>query len=520
MPIRIVEDENNDSPQNDNQTNNSSSGGGGRGGFGGGGMGGILMSLLPILLKNPKLLILVAILGGGYYMFSGGCGGSSNMSQAFSNFNKGATLDPKVFDEAEVFEPLSPEGNTLPERVSLEKYAPKRLNQGQQGSCVGWGSSYAARTILQSIATGKDPNSVAFSPSFLYNQIGLEGCQGSYVQRAMENLTQVGDLPFTQFAYDENSCDKKPTVAERSAAAAFRMKGANRLTKNGDDQTLDLLAMKQNIAQGAPVVIGMMVGGSFMQEMMGTKVWLPTANDYEMSGFGGHCMCVIGYDDYLEGGCFQLMNSWGEEWGEKGLAWVRYKDFIHFAKEAYGVYPMGRADVVQTQNFKVNVGLLSNASKQLINFKAITNNVFETTTPLNKGDKFKIQIQNSAECYTYVFGQETDGSSYILFPYTPKHSPYCGIVGTRVFPKDYSLQADDKGNKDYMAVVITKQPLDYKKLNDAINATKKTTYAEKVNTVLAAELANIKYTVTNTINIDAEGNGKNAAAFILIINKK
>jgi C1A family cysteine protease len=241
----------------------------------------------------------------------------------------------------------------------LEKYAPKRMNQGQQGSCVGWGSSYAARTILQAVATGKDANAVAFSPSFLYNQIGLEGCQGSYIQRAMENLTRVGDLPFTQFAYDENSCNKKPNQTELNAASPFKMKGANRLTKNGDDQTIDLLAMKQNIAQGAPVVIGMMVGGSFMQDMMGAKVWHPTQADYDMSDFGGHCMCIIGYDDYLEGGCFQLMNSWGEEWGEKGLAWVRYKDFSFFAKEAYGVYPMGRADVPTTQNFKVNVGLLS-----------------------------------------------------------------------------------------------------------------------------------------------------------------
>ncbi len=520
MPIRIVEDENNTPEQESNESNQRSSGGNGGSGFGGGGIGGILMSLLLILIKNPKLLVVVAILGGGYYMFSGGCSGNSVMNQAISGLAKGANLDPAEFDKAEVFEPLSPEGNTLPERVSLEKYAPKRLNQGQQGSCVGWGSSYAARTILQSIATGKDPNSVAFSPSFLYNQIGLEGCQGSYVQTAMDKLTNVGDLPFTQFGYDENSCDTKPNSSQISAASQFRMKGANRLTKNGDDQTLDLLAMKQNIAQGAPVVIGMMVGGSFMQDMMGAKVWRPTQDDYDMAGFGGHCMCVIGYDDYLEGGCFQLMNSWGEEWGQKGLAWVRYKDFKHFAKEAYGVYPMGRADVPTTQKFKVNVGLLSNAIKQLIGFKPIDKNVFETTTPLNKGDKFKIQIQNSTACYTYVFGQEVDGSSYILFPYTAKHSPYCGIVGTRVFPKDYSLQADDKGTKDYMAVVITKQPIDYKKLNDAINTSKQATYATKVNEVLAAELAKVNYTVSTTINIDAEENGKNATAFILTINKK
>ena len=38
-------------------------------------------------------------------------------------------------------------------------------------------------------------------------------------------------------------------------------------------------------------------------------------------------MCVIGYDDYFEGGAFQVMNSWGKEWGEDGLFWMRYNDF-------------------------------------------------------------------------------------------------------------------------------------------------------------------------------------------------
>jgi hypothetical protein len=41
---------------------------------------------------------------------------------------------------------------------------------------------------------------------------------------------------------------------------------------------------------------------------------------------------------------------------------------------------------------------------------------FRTTRPISKGDKFKVLVANSIECYVYVFGQETDGSSYVLFP--------------------------------------------------------------------------------------------------------
>ena len=90
----------------------------------------------------------------------------------------------------------------------------------------------------------------------------------------------------------------------------------------------------------APVVIGAMVGGSFMQGMMGQKVWHPTASDRNQVGFGGHAMCVIGYNDRVEGGAFEIMNSWGPEWGQNGLAFIRYGDFKEFVREAYGIDPL------------------------------------------------------------------------------------------------------------------------------------------------------------------------------------
>jgi hypothetical protein len=97
--------------------------------------------LLPLLLKNPKLLIIIVVAGAAFYFLGGqkacNLGGLSNAAESFS---LGGILDEKVYDKAEVFEPLADNvTNPLPERVSLEKYCPDRLNQGQQGSCVAWG---------------------------------------------------------------------------------------------------------------------------------------------------------------------------------------------------------------------------------------------------------------------------------------------------------------------------------------------------------------------------------------------
>lgn len=491
MPIRISKDDSGPSGPD-----NYPGGGGGNGGGGRGPGGNIIAILLSLLFRNPKLGLLVLALAGAWYFFGGNCsnggGGKQNLQGLFS---LGASFDQEKYDAVEVFEPLADnKKNPLPERISLEQFAPPRLNQGQQGSCVGWGSGYAARSILFSSAAQSSGNDIAFSPAFTYNQIHLQNCQGSYIEKAMENMQQVGALPLNQFEYTDEDCSRQPDEAQLNEASQYKIKGAQRLTKSGDDYKVDMLAIKQNLAQGAPVVVGMMIGGSFMHGMMGQQVWFPTRDDYDMNGFGGHCMCVIGYDDYLEGGAFQIMNSWGPEWGKDGIAWVRYKDFDYFTKEAYGLYPMGSGKKFSASEFEMNIALLENESKKYIELSPVGNGIFKTQTPVSKGTKFKIEATNNIECYTYVFGQETDGSSYVLFPYTPKHSPYCGITGTRQFPKDYSLLPDSIGQKDFMAVIVTKKPIDYTALNALINKSRQSTYAEKIHEALQGqEISSIQF---------------------------
>ena len=522
MPIRMVKDD--DDQSSDNNYGPPSDGGGGSGSGGGGRnpLLGFLPLIIGFLFKNPKMLLVVAAIGAIFY-FKGGCSGLLE-KPADEALATGCSMSKEEYDKAEVFASLSddPQKNAIPEMVSLLRFAPERLNQGQQGSCVAWSSAYGARTILESSRTGQNPNDIAFSPSFLYNQISLEGCQGSYVIKAMQLMAQQGALPMKEFGYTDRDCDAKPDAQQKIDAAAYKMRGYNRLSMDGDDYAVDFGAIKQNLAQGAPVVIGMMVGGSFMQTMLGQKVWHPTQEDYQKYGFGGHAMCVIGYDDNLEGGAFQIMNSWGKEWGENGIGWIRYKDFMYFVVEAYGVDPMAKVGAAANAKFACTFGLIDNKTKNYFPLKQKENNVFQITTPIKKLDKFKIEVQNQIECYTYVFGQETDGSSYVLFPYTPKHSAFCGITGTRVFPRDYSLEADNIGNKDFMAVVVTKQPLDYKQLNTTINGIKLPSYQEKINKALEGSLLkNVKYTVVDSkIGFEAETETNNAVVAIIEIDKK
>ena len=139
---------------------------------------------------------------------------------------------------------------------------------------------------------------------------------------------------------------------------------------------------------------------------------------------------------------------------------------------------------------------------------------------MERDTEFKVEITNSIECYTYIFGKETDGSSYVLFPYTKKHSPYCGITGTRLFPKDYSLYPDEQGERDFIAIVVSRQKLDYNLLNDAINAAPGSTYDQKVYEAMEDELVrDIDFRSGNTIRFSTGQSGRNAVAMVMEILK-
>ena len=149
MPIRMVDD-----PRDPDEFRDYDKGGGRRP-SGGGGIFALLPLLFSLFRRPGGLLILVLLIGGYFLLNQGGCG--SLFSEAnLDGFATGGVLDPKEYAKAKVYEGLTEDDirNPLPGFVSLAKYAPPRLNQGKQGSCVAWSSAYGAHTILASASTG------------------------------------------------------------------------------------------------------------------------------------------------------------------------------------------------------------------------------------------------------------------------------------------------------------------------------------------------------------------------------
>src|SRR5690606_40588886 len=113
----------------------------------------------------------------------------------------------------------------------------------------------------------------------------------------MEAMRANGGVALREYPYDDSNCDRMPTSSDVNRGKQNTIHGFSRLTQGDNINKISIRAIKEHLAKDAPVAIGMMVGQSFMQNMMGQELWQPSGMDASQVGMGGHAMCVIGYDD-------------------------------------------------------------------------------------------------------------------------------------------------------------------------------------------------------------------------------
>jgi hypothetical protein len=104
-----------------------------------------------------------------------------------------------------------------------------------------------------------------------------------------------------------------------------------------------------------------------------------------------------------------------------------------------------------------------------------------------------------------------------------KHSPYCGITGYRLFPRQQSMELDTIGTSDQMAIVVSKDALDYNAINAAISRSGSSTFEGKVNeAVQAIQIRSARFNNTSQgqMYFKVAANDNKAVACIVTIDKQ
>lgn len=361
---------------------------------------------------------------------------------------------------------------SLPERFSLKEYCPKPGLQ-QYSDCVGWSTTYAARTILYAIRNNiqnrQTITTETFAPSFTYSQIKSSqteaACkQGSYIEDAVKLIKDLGSIKNVDFEY---SCSPVIENQDVRNASKFRIKNYKRLSGDyNSDRTQMMENIKKSLSEKRPIVIAMEVYDSFQKPSASATKGLWEGKKGKM--VNRHAITVIGYDDSKYGGAFEIINSWGTFWGNEGFMWLKYQDF---ATVTYEAYEMADYETLATNNTKADLAgsfevLLDNGNSmplRLNNTSTETVN-YTATKAYGTGTQFRLSFINNQPAYVYLisYGTNTQKVSNI-FPFDG-YSAYLDYSKNEIMipNEDYWVKMDNNVGTDYLCILFSKEELDIK----------------------------------------------------------
>ncbi|MDR1324750.1 MAG: C1 family peptidase [Treponema sp.] len=382
-------------------------------------------------------------------------------------FPRGAVLDPVLYDSLpQKAVQVSRAYESLPTAASLKQYAPEAGNQGMYGTCTAWSSAYAARTILESIALNRwDRQAITsnvFSPNFVYKNLFIfngqpddpAGQRGAAISWALNFMRDKGPVKMLD---REKQLDFRAIPSSLYAnSRAYPIAGYATLFRSDTQRQEDkILMVKKSLAESKPVVIGMNCPNSFFAAH---DVWRP--RESPAGSYGGHAMCVVGYDDAKYNGAFEVQNSWGDRWGNAGFTWIPYDVFASFVFEAYGLSEnLGNyQSTVQFAGF-ADIEVRGGAGMSV----SYRSGYYETLSPYLSGTRFRYLLGNREPAYVYAFAaDDTSAAPTQIFPLAGSNvSPLLDYSENLVaFPGEFDwIQLDDQVGTDYLVVLYSKKEL-------------------------------------------------------------
>ncbi len=256
-----------------------------------------------------------------------------------TSFAQGLKLDPEKYKSAEQYVAPKESGfsaASLPANLSYRQYCPTPNYQGDVSTCVGWAAAYGALSTQLNIQMGitnyNHKWARAFDPHFIYSFIKHENdkwcAEGTSLSLAFKVLEQYGCKPMIWDPWLK--CNDKTTFKEFTLALASKYKIEDWMAIPQENIVEDT---KTALYNKLPVVVGVALTESFVTgSVLGNGLWTPKTGE---KFIGGHAMAVIGYDDTKNGGSFEVMNSYGTEFGDKGFIWIKYTDYASLVGEAY-----------------------------------------------------------------------------------------------------------------------------------------------------------------------------------------
>ena len=401
-------------------------------------------------------------------------------------FATGLLFDDDAYEAVPLKKPvLKRNYENLPQNVSLKTWCPLPQDQGAYANCVGWATGYAARTIAEALERKEADRTVitgqAFSPDYLYllNKSAIDAnCQrGISINQALKTMQEKGVPRRREFSPD---CTVSVPASISGMALPNRIGGYTRLFDKDTPDDFRLKTIKKALVQQKPVIVGVECYDSFKKA---TETWSGAKDKF----IGGHALCVVGYDE--QRGAFEVMNSWGADWGNEGFTWIRYADFSGILKYAFDLIPGdgsnqaapttrvektlgGSVDIVLESGEKVAVSVAAKTTRGIGAVKAPITSNYQTSKGYPSGTRYRLYLTNEEPAYVYVLGSDLTGAVAQVFPPDEHTSPYLSYPGNAIALPDESwyIEMDNTVGTDYICVLYSLQVLETEALVKQMNA--------------------------------------------------
>jgi C1A family cysteine protease len=221
--------------------------------------------------------------------------------------------------------PFKPKVIRLPKAVDHRSHLPPVMNQGELGCCTGHGTTAALRFLMLKNGKADIPLSRLqnyFDAREIENSVGEDA--GAEIRDNIKAAAANGIAREALWPYDIARFADRPPAAAYANAMNFQALKYKRVNVN-------TMCLKLALASGFPVVIGVSLYDSFESIDVEISGVVPMPNLHSEALVGGHCMLVVGYGQ--RAGHFTVLNSWGDDWGDKGFCYMPEK---YLGSKKYG----------------------------------------------------------------------------------------------------------------------------------------------------------------------------------------
>ena len=193
------------------------------------------------------------------------------------------------------------------------------LDQGQEGACTGFGLAAVTNFLNQGRRRRVEASArMLYEMARIYDEWEGEDYSGSSCRGAIQGFYNMGVCSEEDWAYEVDNpgyltLERAKSARENTIGAYYRIK--HRISDfHAALNEVEVIYVSANVHkgwQGANIIEGVI--------------------PFEQESIGGHAFAIVGYNS--KG--FWVQNSWGENWGDKGIALWTYEDWLVNIRDAW-----------------------------------------------------------------------------------------------------------------------------------------------------------------------------------------